>query len=132
VIRGQAYETLFERALRTGRARMSSVVMQELYAGALTPTDKTNLDGINRAFLARGQTVTPDHDDWTWAGVMLARYQRIYGEVEPRDHINDILIALCAVKVNAELVTENAGDMERWRKMLRRAGKALHILAPHR
>lgn len=64
--------------------------------------------------------------------LQLAVLRSLLFEAEPRDHINDILIALCAAKVNAELVTENTGDMERWRKMLRRAGKVLHILAPHR
>lgn len=132
MIRGEAYEDLFRRALRTGRARMSSVVMQELYAGARTAADKKNYDGINRAFLSRGYIVTPDHDDWTLSGVILAQYQQLYGEVEPQDHIPDILIALCAVKVNAELVTENVVDMERWRKMLRRSRKRLNILAVKR
>ena len=71
--------------------------------------------------------VTPTHEDWTWSGVVLARYQERFGKVEPRDHINDILIALCAVRANAELVTVNADDMRRWRDMLRRAGKKLFL-----
>jgi hypothetical protein len=52
--------------------------------------------------------------------------------VEPRDHINDILLALCAVQVNAALVTENTTDIERWQKMLRRSGKVFGILAVRR
>lgn len=132
LIRGEAYEDLFRRALRSGRARMSSVVMQELYAGAHTPADKRDYDAINQAFVNRGYIVTPDHADWTASGVLLARYQRLYGEVEPRDHINDILIALCAVQVNASLVTENATDMRRWQRMVRRGGKVLTLLAVNR
>ena len=73
--------------------------------------------------------VTPNHDDWTMSGVILARYRQRFGQVEPRDHINDILITLCAVNLNAELVTENVTDMERWKRMLRQAGKKLSILA---
>lgn len=128
MIRGEAYEDLFLRALRSGRGRLSSVAMQELYAGVQTRDDKKDYDGINRAFLSRGYMVTPDHDDWTLSGVILARYQQLHGEVEPRDHINDILIALCAVKINAQLATENSVDMERWRKILRRSGKVLRVL----
>ena len=128
MIRGEAYEDLFQGALRSGRARMSSVVMQELYAGARTLADKRDYDGINRAFVSRGYMVTPSHEDWTMSGVLLARYQQLYGDVEPRDHINDILIAFCAVKANADLVTENETDMRRWQRMLRRAGKKLAIL----
>lgn len=132
MIRGEAYEDLFQRALRTGRARLSSVVMQELYAGARTAADKRNYDGINQAFVGRGYMITPTHDDWTLSGILLSRYQKLYGEVEPRDHINDILITLSAVRANAELVTENAVDMERWQKMLRRAGKKLSLIAVKR
>lgn len=111
---------------------MSSVAMQELYAGARTAADKKNYDGINRAFVSRGFMVTPDHDDWTTAGVILARYQRLRGEVEPRDHINDILIVLSAAKLAAELVTENAADMARWGGMFRRAATKVHILGVKR
>ena len=97
MIRGEAYEELFQRALRSGRARLSSVVMQELYAGAQNPADKKDYDWINRSFLSRGYMITPSHDDWTLSVTLLARYQQRYGEVDPRDHINDILIVLCAV-----------------------------------
>ena len=127
MIRGEAYEDLFQRALRSGRARLSSVVMQELYAGAQSPADKHDYDAINRSFLRRGYMVTPSHDDWTLGGVLLARYQRRYGAIEPRDHINDILIVLCAVNANADLVTENAVHMRRWKEMLRRAGKKVSL-----
>jgi len=127
MIRDEAYEDLFQRALRNGKARLSSIVMQELYAGALNPADKRDYDVINRLFVNRGYMVTPTHDDWTLSGIVLARYQERYGKVEPRDHINDILIALCAVRANAELITENADDMRRWRDMFRRAGKKLSL-----
>ena len=49
LIRGEAYEALFQRSLWGGRARMSSVVMQEPYAGAHGVADKKSLDGINRS-----------------------------------------------------------------------------------
>lgn len=127
MVRGEAYEELFRRALRSGRARMSSVVMQELYAGAHSPGDKRDLDGIHQMFKTQGYVVTPGHDDWVQAGLLLARYQRLRGRVEPRDHINDILVVLDAAKLGADLVTENGGDMERWRKVLRPSRRALRI-----
>jgi len=68
---GEAYENLFQRALRTGQARLSSVVMQELYAGARTPADKKDYDEINKVFLRQGHIVTPDHDDWILSGIIL-------------------------------------------------------------
>jgi predicted nucleic acid-binding protein len=127
MIRGEAYELLFRRALRSGRARMSSVVMQELYAGARAREDKRGLDAINRAFLRRGYVVTPDHDDWILAGLLLARHQRLKGVLEPREHINDVLIVLDASKLGADLVTENSSDMERWRRMLPRGRRAFRV-----
>jgi predicted nucleic acid-binding protein len=127
MVRGEAYEELFLRSLRTGRARMSSVVMQELYAGARSRGDKRDLDEIHRWFTIQRYVVNPEHADWVHAGLMLARYQRLHGSVEPKDHINDILIVLDAVRVGADLVTENGDDMERWRKLLPFARRALRI-----
>ena len=132
MVRGEAYEELFRRALRSGRARMSSVVMQELYAGTHSPGDKKDLDAINRAFVSRGYVVTPVHDDWILAGLLLARYQRLQGVVEPRDHINDILIVLDASKLGADLVTENASDMKRWRRTLPRARRVFRVQGVNR
>ncbi len=82
MFRGVAYEDLFQRALRSGRARLSSVVMQELYAGALAQADKRDYDVINRAFSRRGYMLTPDHNDWTESGIILARYQQCYGALD--------------------------------------------------
>lgn len=111
---------------------MSSVVMQELYAGARSNADKRDLDGINRAFSSRGYVVTPEHIDWVAAGIVLARYQHHHGRFAPGDHINDILIVLGAAKLDADLVTENAEDMERWRRMLRGRTKQFRVLGVKR
>jgi predicted nucleic acid-binding protein len=127
LIRGEAYEAVFHRALKSGRARMSSVVMQELYAGASSKADKADLDAIRRAFLKRGYMVTPDHDDWVLAGILLARWQRLHGALNPRDHINDVLIVLDASKLGADLMTENSADMDRWRRMLPRARRGFRV-----
>lgn len=132
VFRREAYEELFQRALRNGRARLSSVVMQELYAGALSPADKRDYDAINQLFLRHGYMLTPTHHDWTTSGILLARYQQRYGALEPRDYINDILIVLSAANADAELITENDIDMRRWQAMLRRAGKRLMLTAVRR
>jgi predicted nucleic acid-binding protein len=111
---------------------MSSVVLQELYAGANALGDKKELDAIHAAFVSRGYVVTPHHEDWILAGLLLARYQRLRGRVEPRDHINDILIVLDASKLGADLVTENARDMERWRRMLPRGRRSFRVEAVER
>jgi len=38
-LRGQAYSTLSKRAVRTGRVRLSAVVLAELYAGTRSAAD---------------------------------------------------------------------------------------------
>jgi predicted nucleic acid-binding protein len=127
VVRREAYERLFRKALRTGRARLSSVVMQELYAGALTRADKRDYDRINRAFVVRSYMLTPGHEDWVLAGILLAQYRNRYGNVEPRHHINDVLIAITASRAGAELITENGADMNRWKALLKRMGRHLNV-----
>ncbi len=132
MIRGEAYEVLFRRALQRGRARLSSVVMQELYAGVRSPGDKKDLDAIDQAFFTRGYVVTPSHEDWILAGLVLWRFSQLEGSVEPRDHLNDVLIVLNASKLGADLVTENSKDMERWKKMLARSRRSFRVRGVNR
>jgi predicted nucleic acid-binding protein len=127
VVRGEAYERLFRKALRSGRARLSSVVMQELYAGASTEADKRDYDRLNQAFVSRGYMLTPEHEDWVLAGILIAQYRRRYGNFNPRDHLNDVLIALSASRVAAELITENVADMNTWKSFLKRMGRRLNV-----
>ena len=44
---------------------------------------------------------------------MMAYYARQYGAIQPRDHANDVLIALCVSRANATLITENKEHMEK-------------------
>lgn len=114
MFRREVYEKLFQRALRQGRTRFSSVVTQELYASALSPADKRDYEAINHLSLRQSYILTPSHQDWTTSGILLARYQQRYGALKPRDHINDLLIAVSAANAEAELLTENDSDMRRW------------------
>jgi len=124
------HERLFRRALRSGRALICSVVLQELYAGTADPGSKRALDAMNRAFLRAGAVVTPLHEDWCQAGVILARYARLHGQVDPRDHLADLLITLCAARAKAILVTENVHDMERWAAFAARPPRRVPVKRP--
>jgi predicted nucleic acid-binding protein len=126
------YEETFRRAMRSGRALLCSVVLQELYAGTADVASKRDLDRLNRSFVLAGAIVTPEHDDWTAAGIILARYGRLRGRVARQDHLADVLITLCAARRSAILVTENVRDMARWAALARpRAGRP-SIRAPDR
>jgi predicted nucleic acid-binding protein len=127
--RREAYEQLIEEQERRLQVRLCSIVLQELYAGARSKKTKLRLDEINRLYARLGFLVTPDHEDWVQAGVFMARYIRLYGNIRPRDHLNDMLILLCSTKVKATLATENVKDYVRWQKMLKQSGISCSILA---
>jgi predicted nucleic acid-binding protein len=118
LLRGGTVEPFVRRGLRTGTIHLASVVLSELYVGAASANDKKDLDRIRDAFLGSGLTVTPTFDDWCAAGIVLARYARLYGAIDPRRHLNDVLILLCAVQIDAVLVTLNLRDMRRWNSLL--------------
>jgi predicted nucleic acid-binding protein len=118
LINSGLHERLFRQAVRSGRALLCSVVLQELYAGTDDPAAKKELDALNRSFERAGAMVTPAHDDWCTAGLLLARYGRLRGRVAPKDHLSDVLITLCAARRSAVLVTDNARDMRRWAALL--------------
>jgi len=118
--RGEAYRDLVESETRRGGNRVSSVVLQELYAGTRSPADKRLLDDLNRAFATRGLLLTPEHDEWVLTGQLLNQHGRRYGFLTPRHHVADILILLSAVRAGAVLITENVQDFSAWLKLLRR------------
>jgi hypothetical protein len=49
------------------------------------------------------------------------------GAIRVRDHANDVLIAVCASRVGAELITANREDMQRWRRVLNRSRRKLRL-----
>src|SRR5262245_42316974 len=97
----------------------------ELYAGTRSRGDKQDLDRMQQAMSSIGRVVAPVPEDFYTAGQMMSQYARRYGHIEVRDHTNDVLIALCAWRGVAELVTVIQEDMKRWQSYLRRSGKSL-------
>ena len=82
-----------------------------------------------QALTGVGRVVSPEPEDFSTAGQMVATYTRRYGQLALRDHAQDILIALGAWRARAELCTINRQDMERWQWLLRRTGKRVTIQA---
>ena len=126
-LRGEAYTGLIEEAVRGGSVRLSSVVLAELYAGTRSAQDKADRDVVRRAYQSLGYLVTPQAEDWTRAGQSVRRYSRLYGEIEPREHMHDVLILLSGATVGGEVVTENAKPFVRWAALLRRTGLAVRV-----
>jgi predicted nucleic acid-binding protein len=131
-LRREAYGDLVESQTRRGRNRLSSVVLQELFAGTRSPADKRLLDDINRAFVARGYVVTPEHMEWVLAGQLLNEYGRRHGALNPSRHLSDILILISALRVRAVVVTENLRNFSVWLRLLKRRGIFGNILGVRR
>ena len=112
-LRGQAYANLVEPAGRAARVRLSPVVVSELYAGTRSARDKADLDVVVRAYRSLGYLLDVTIEDWIRAGQAIRRYTRLYGRIEPREHLNDVLILASSGRAGVEVVTENAAPFAR-------------------
>lgn len=94
---------------------LSSVVLQELYAGAMDQKAVKQLDSLHYVFSKNDRLVTPSAADWRQAGLILSRMGQKYGFKKLRIPalVNDLLIALGAAHVGALLITRNQKDFKR-------------------
>lgn len=120
VIRGDVGWDVIAAPMRAGKVRLASVVAFELLVGARTLGDRNDLMAIIRRADQAGWTITPDLADWTTAANIVASSDRRYGRVEPRDHLADVLLILCAGRVRGEVVTTNLRHLTRWAGVARR------------
>jgi predicted nucleic acid-binding protein len=107
--------------LRGYTVYLSSVVAHELYAGTRSAQDKRDLDQLIRDMDRAQRTVSPSFADWCQAAVLLRRYDRQRGHLDPsarRRHAWDVLILLCAAQIGARVLTDNRDDFLRWNAML--------------
>lgn len=126
-LRGEAYTTLIESAVRAGQVRLSAVVLAELYAGTRSSRDKADLDAVLRAYQSLGFLIVPTSEDWARAGQGIRRYCHLYGDIEPREHMNDVLILLSGARAGAQVVTENARPFIRWAALFGRMRVAVRV-----
>jgi predicted nucleic acid-binding protein len=90
----------------------SSVVAQELLAGARTPAGRKRVEILFRPFERVGRVVTPTHNHWKDAGVILAYVFRDRPDLRNKlpALVNDCLLALSARSLGATLYTRNRDD----------------------
>lgn len=105
---------LFQRWEQQSPLWFSSVVLEELYAGADRAASRT-LAKLERDFELAGRILTPNHGDWTRAGKALAQLGRKYGyeEIGRARLVNDALIATSAARYGIKVITANHRDFER-------------------
>jgi predicted nucleic acid-binding protein len=90
----------------------SSIVAQELFAGARSHAGRNRVEILLRPFERVGRVVTPGHNHWKDAGRVLAQVLR---DIPGLKHklpalVNDCLLALSARSLGATLYTRNRDD----------------------
>jgi predicted nucleic acid-binding protein len=105
---------IFERWRRKAPIWVSSVVLEELYAGADAATARL-IGKLERDFERARRVLVPNLSDWTQTGRILAKIGAKYGfERIGRGRLtNDALIAASAARCGIEVVTANARDFAR-------------------
>jgi predicted nucleic acid-binding protein len=90
---------------------LSSVVLEELYAGALGQV-RDSVERLERDFERAGRVLVPNLGDWTQAGRVLARLAAKYGyeKIGQGRLTNDALIAMSAARIGARVITVNERD----------------------
>jgi predicted nucleic acid-binding protein len=90
----------------------SSIVAQELLAGARTPAGKRRVEILLAPFERARRIVTPGHREWRQAGDMLARILDRRPDLKTKlpALVNDCLLALSARAIGATLYTRNRDD----------------------
>lgn len=97
----------------------SSVVAQELLAGARSPVGRRHVEALLYPFEKAGRIVTPSHRHWREAGDVLARVLALRPDLKSKlpGLVNDCLLALSARSLGAALYTRNRDDFVLLRKI---------------
>jgi predicted nucleic acid-binding protein len=93
---------------------LSSIALEELYAGALRK-DHSIIEKLERDFDAAKRILVPNLSDWTQTGRILARLAQKYGyESIGRTRLtNDALLATSAARTGMMIITANQRDFAR-------------------
>lgn len=118
---GRSYVALVDSWILARRLLLCSVVVEEITAGARDQDERRRYDAFFSGFRRLGMITTPTHDEWHTCGRLLSQYRQRFGAIEPRDHQNDVLILLTAIRATrdeeATLVTENDADFRTWLRL---------------
>ncbi len=108
---------------------LSSIVVEELYAGALDVGAVRLVERHVQALEKAGRVVNPNFQDWKEAGKLIATISRKEPGRKPKiqQMLNDILLALSARRIGADLFTFNRDDFELIRRYKPFSLKTLRI-----
>jgi len=104
---------LAQRWTREAPLWLSSVVLEELYAGS-KPGGRRVLEKLERDFEKAGRLLVPNLGDWTLAGKTLAAIAQKHGyeKIGRARLTNDTLIATSAARKGIRVLTINVRDYE--------------------
>jgi predicted nucleic acid-binding protein len=93
---------------------LSSVVLEELYAGA-GDRDRRAVERLERDFDNAERILVPNLSDWTQAGRVLARLadKYHYEQIGQGRLTNDALIAMSSGRLGITIITANQRDFSR-------------------
>ncbi len=93
---------------------LAGVVVEELYAGALNTQGVRLVERYVGSLERANRVVAPTFQDWKEAGEIVARVTRSEPGLKSRVQqiLNDILLALCARRIGADLYTFNRDDFD--------------------
>lgn len=111
---GEQSAALLRRFAGNAPVWLSSVVLEELYAGA-SKSARRLVERLERDFDRAKRILVPNLSDWTGAGRLLAllavKYD--YEQIGQGRLTNDALIAMSARRVGITVITANARDFAR-------------------
>jgi predicted nucleic acid-binding protein len=90
----------------------SSIVAQELLAGARSAAGRRHVETLLAPFERTGRIVTPRHRQWKETGDVLAKVLALRPDLKNKlaSLVNDCLLALSALDIGATLYTRNRSD----------------------
>lgn len=102
---------VLQRWIKESPLWLSSVVLEELYAGA-SPTDRRVLEKLERDFEKASRVLVPSLGDWTLAGKILAQVAQKHGyeKIGKARLTNDALISTSASRNGITVITTNSRD----------------------
>jgi predicted nucleic acid-binding protein len=102
---------VLQRWVKESPLWLSSVVLEELYAGA-NSTDQRILEKLERDFEKANRVLIPNLSDWTFAGKILATVAQKHGyeKIRRARLTNDALIATSAARNGISVITTNPRD----------------------
>ena len=111
---GGAATAVLQRWVRDSPLWLSSVVLEELYAGAAR-SDYRILEKLERDFDRAKRMLVPSLSDWTQAGRILSRIAEKYGyeQIGRARLTNDALLATSAAHAGITVITVNQRDFVR-------------------